>query len=450
MTPIGSSPAAARFEPVRLLDIELAKPLSGVSGHGDNGRCYRWARALVRLHGLPLGVVDLDLSGSGVSAADIADRVWRELNRPIATHLAADGLHAASARGLPLPATATAACERERQAFYANAPSATVVIATRERPHSLAATLDSILALEYRRFQVVVVDSAPVTGATCEIIATRAGHHQELLYTREPLPGLAVAHNRGLHAAQGEIVAFVDDDVLVDRRWLLELARGFQGADGVACVTGLILPAELETPAQLWLETYVRINKGYEPKLFDIHANRPVGKLFPYAAGAFGSGANMAFRTDVLRSAGGFDPATGAGTRARGGDDLAAFFGIIAAGHTLAYQPTALVRHRHRRELDALRRQMYGYGAGLGAYLTKLVVDRPGRLLDIARRAPPGAAHAFGARSGGREWEHGLSRDLARLERRGMLAGPAGYLIERSRRRSLYTSRSGLSRAAQT
>jgi O-antigen biosynthesis protein len=448
VTPIGSSPAAARFEPVRLLDIELAKPLSDLSGHGDNGCRYRCARALVRLHGFPLGVVDLDLRASGGSAASVANRIWRELDRPIAAHLAADGLRAESAKVLPLLATATAACERERRAFHANAPSATVVIATRERPHSLAATLDSILALEYRRFQVVVVDSAPVTGATCDVVASRAGH-PDLLYIREPLPGLAVAHNRGLHAAQGEIVAFVDDDVLVDQRWLLELARGFQVADGVACVTGLILPAELETPAQLWLEKYVRINKGYEPKLFDIHANRPGGKLFPYAAGAFGSGANMAFRTDVLRSAGGFDPATGAGTRARGGDDLAAFFGIIAGGYTLAYQPTALVRHRHRRELEALGRQMYDYGAGLSAYLTKLVVDRPGRLFDIARRAPRGAAHAFGARSGGRAWESGLSRDLARLERRGMLAGPAGYLIERSRRRSLYTSRSGLSRAAQ-
>ena len=449
MTPIGSSLAAARFEPVRLLDIELAKPLSDVSGQGDNGRRYRCARALVRLHGLPLGVVDLDLRASGVSAAAAAERIWRALDRPIAAHLAADGLRAESAEGFPLPATATAACERERQAFHANAPSATVVIATRERPHSLAATLDSVLALEYQHFQVVVVDSAPVTGATCEVVAMRAGHLPDLRYIREPLPGLAVAHNRGLHAAHGEIVALVDDDVLVDRRWLLELARGFQVADGVACVTGLILPAELETPAQVWLEKYVRINKGYEPKLFDIHANRPVGKLFPYAAGAFGSGANMAFRTDVLRSAGGFDPATGAGTRARGGDDLAAFFGIIAAGYTLAYRPAALVRHRHRREVEALRRQMYDYGAGLGAYLTKLVVDRPSRLLDIAWRAPSGAAHAFEARSGEREWESGLSRDLARLERRGMLAGPAGYLIERSRRRSLHTSRSGLARAAQ-
>jgi O-antigen biosynthesis protein len=430
VTPVGASPAA-EFEPIRLLDIELAEPLSDVSAHGENGRRYRCARALVRLHGLPLGVVDLNLEASGLNAAAVAHRMWQELRRPIAAHLAVDGLGVPRAMGFPLPATGAAACERERRAFSRNAPSATVVVATRERPHSLAATIDSILALEYPRFEVVVVDSAPLTGRTLEVVGARADRGPDLRYVRDRLPGLAVAHNRGLLAADGEIVAFVDDDVLVDRRWLLELARGFQRADGVACVTGLILPAELETPAQVWLEQCVRINKGYEPKLFDIHTNRPEGKLFPYAAGMFGSGANMAFRTDVLRSSGGFDPATGTGTRARGGDDLAAFFGIIADGYALAYQPAALVRHLYRRDLDGLRRQMYDYGAGLAAYLTKIVVDRPGRLLDITRRAPCAVAHAFGARSGGRGWQSVVSKELAGLELRGMLAGSAGYVIER-------------------
>jgi hypothetical protein len=72
-----------------------------------------------------------------------------------------------------------------------------------------------------------------------------------------------VAHNRGLTKARGEIVAFTDDDVVVDSLWLIELARAFEFADDVACVTGLILPMELETPAQFWLENSIRYNKGY-------------------------------------------------------------------------------------------------------------------------------------------------------------------------------------------
>jgi hypothetical protein len=72
-----------------------------------------------------------------------------------------------------------------------------------------------------------------------------------------------VAHNRGLTKARGEIVAFTNDDVVVDSLWLVELARAFEFADDVACVTGLILPMELETPAQFWLENSIRYNKGY-------------------------------------------------------------------------------------------------------------------------------------------------------------------------------------------
>ena len=77
----------------------------------------------------------------------------------------------------------------------------------------------------------------------------------------------------------------------------------------------------------------------------------------------------MAFRTDWLRTNGGFDPATGAGTPARGGDDLDAFLRVVLDGRTLVYEPAAIVRHYHRRDYASLRRQAYGYGVGLGAYL---------------------------------------------------------------------------------
>jgi hypothetical protein len=150
----------------------------------------------------------------------------------------------------------------------------------------------------------------------------------------------------------------------------------------------------------------------------------------------------MAFRNDALRALGGFDPATGAGTRARGGDDLAAFFGILASGDSVAYQPAAIVRHFYRRDLEGLRRQMFDYGAGLGAHLTKIVVDRPALLLDVARRTPFGAAHIRRARSSGSENESPeLTTKLARLERLGMLVGPTGYLLERQRRRAWYAGR---------
>jgi hypothetical protein len=426
----GSIPGG--FGPVRLLELELGDLDLRCFGPPRDPARYRSARVLVRLHGAPLGVLDIDRHDAQLKPEAIAERARRELGEAIEAHVKDDGVASADAPR----------CVRERRAFRARAPFASVVIGTRERPADLAATLDTVLALDYPRFEVIVVDNASTTDRTRALLERRFGDVANVRYVREPLPGLAVAHNRGLDAARGEIVAFTDDDVIVDRLWLLELARGFELADDVACVTGLILPTELETPAQLWLEDWIRHNKGYMPRLFDRGANRPVDKLFPYAAGTFGSGANMAFRTDALRALGGFDPATGTGSLSRGGDDLSAFFAIVTAGHTLAYQPSAIVRHAYRRDAEGLRTLMFDYGAGLTAFLTKVVVDRPGVVADIAWRAPFGAAHAVHLRPSRRDGSaDGVAAGLVARERLGMLAGPVGYLIERRRRRAQYAPR---------
>lgn len=102
----------------------------------------------------------------------------------------------------------------------------------------------------------------------------------------------------------------------------------------------------------------------------------------------------MAFRTAVLRSVGGFDPATGAGTAARGGDDLYGFVRVLAQGHRLRYTPSALVWHHHRETWRDLETQAYGYGAGLTAYLTAVLVNRPALLPAFLARLPRGLAHA--------------------------------------------------------
>lgn len=430
----------AGFHPITLLELELSGPAIQVIGVPPGEDAPREGRVLVRLHGTPLGVVEVELEGTEHDREVVVNRAWDAFEAVIDAHLTHDGLfHEKHGRAaLPRP-VAPPRCVRERRAFAKGAPLASVIIATRDRPESLAATLADALALDYPRFEVIVVDSAPTTDAARRVVEEKRHASPDIRYVFEPLAGLAMAHNRGLAAATGEIVAFTDDDVVIDPLWLLELARAFELAEDVACVTGLILPAELETPAQVWLEDRVRFDKGYEPRLFDLGAHRPNGKLFPYAAGALGSGANMAFRTNALRALGGFDPATGAGTLARGGDDLAAFFAVIAAGHTLAYQPTAIVRHSHRRTAEDLRAQMFSYGTGLGAFLTKVVVDHPRLLPSLAWRIPFGAAHTVRLRRpGSRGRMDGLPGDLAGRERLGMLAGPPGYLIERRRRRALY------------
>src|SRR5947209_8917755 len=405
-------PAAAG--PVCLIDLDLGAPLPEAPACASDGRPYARAAVAVRVHGELIGVVDMPVRGERPDIDELARLATAAVQERVDDHLCRDGLGPGVYRNGGPPR-----CQREHASFLAAAPFVSVVIATRDGEATLGDCLDALRALDYPSFEVIVVDNASRRDGVRELVEARG----DVTYVREDRPGLAVAHNRGLEAARGEIVAFIDDDVVADPRWLAQTAKAFAAADDVACVTGLILPAELESPAQLWLDGYWAFGKGFERRVFD--GRRPPGEpLYPFTAGVFGSGANMAFRADALRAMGGFDPGLGAGSPALGGDDLAAFFGVIAAGHRLVYEPTAVVRHRHRRDYESLRRQAYGYGVGLTAYLAKTLIDDPRRTLGLTLRAPWALAHIIAPSSpknAGRP--EGLPAELQRLERRGMLVG---------------------------
>ena len=111
--------------------------------------------------------------------------------------------------------------------------------------------------------QVVVVDNASCDDGRTRAVALAAG----VDYVREDRPGLDIARNRGVRAATGDIVAFTDDDVRLHPRWLERLTAAFD-ADRIMAVTGLVLPAELETPAQIHFEKYWGFGRGYRPDRF--------------------------------------------------------------------------------------------------------------------------------------------------------------------------------------
>ncbi len=390
--------------------------------------------ALVVREGRPLGVVLLD-GARGLAWTAHADAVTDAL----AAEIAAD-----EAR--------TEAASPPEEARDTRPPGAgpliSAVVATRNRTDSLRETLHALLASDHPSFEVIVVDNDPSSDDTAEMVAAEFA---DVTYVREYRRGLAAAHNRGVALARGEIVAFVDDDVLVDRHWLARIADGFRMAPDVGCVTGLILPSRLETPAQLLLEQHGGFDKGFTPRIVDLGANRPDDPLFPFTAGRLGSGANMAFDRRVLAELGGFDPALGAGTLARGGDDLAGFFRVLARGHRLVYQPAAVVWHRHHRDLAALRTQAEGYGTGLGAYLASAVVTEPRMLGSLLVRLPRGLRYAFAASSdrNRHRYDHGPA-DLARLERRGLLRGPLAYVRSRRQIRRAQNPRPLLDHGATT
>jgi glycosyltransferase involved in cell wall biosynthesis len=425
------------FEPAKVVEIELSQPLPAITpisiaeGLEVGSHTRTCARALIyaQLFGQPIGAVELTLPDAGLGAAGVADRLWFHLHDTILMRLAEEGLPGITELDISgVRTTEKPKSQKDYESFLAHAPFVSVIVPTHNRPDRIVNALHQLLAQDYPRFEIIVVDNAPRDDQTAAAIQQQFGHVSQVRYVHEPMAGLSRARNCGFRIARGEFAAFPDDDLIYGRRWLSHLIQGFYAADDVGCVAGLILPAELETRAQLWLEQYGGFSKGFARRIFDLHEHRPADRLFPYTSGSCGSGANTAVKASVLREIGGFDETLSTGTPAFGGEDLALFFDVLTHGHAVVYEPAAVSYHPHAREYAALKRQMYGYGAGLTAYLTRCLLNKPSRIFEIAMRAPQGIAFALSPSSKKNACKQtGYPKELTRAELRGMAYGPIAY-----------------------
>jgi GT2 family glycosyltransferase len=415
-------------------DIEVSEPLPVIDGRDPADRRVARVWLLVRVFTEPIGLLVLDVPETGLSPGQLAVAVTDRFAEPIRARVEAAGggpVDGLSPAGLTVPGVPDYLARRAE--VLRAAPPITVVVCTRERPAALARTLDSLLGQRYPSMRVLVVENAPVGDATAEVVRS-AARRGPVDYLVEPAAGLSRARNRAVRAASGEILAWIDDDEVADPHWLAEVARALADHPAAAVVSGVIVPAALDTAAQVWFEQFGGHSKGrgFTPAVFSpatAHRQSPLYPLPPFATGA-----NMVFRPGVIESIGGFDTALGAGTPAMGGEDTRAFTQVLLASGTIVYTPTALVRHLHRRDLDALRRQMWGYGAGLTAFYTSLVLTEP-RLLPRLLRLAPTALRDLTGRDSLRVAGIGADfpPELLRANRRGMVYGPLAYLKGRAR-----------------
>ena len=313
-------------------------------------------------------------------------------------------------------------------------PTVSVVVTTCAQEQSTAEAVESVLACDLAPLEVIVVENRPARSRVAAMLRERFAGEQRVRCVEEPHVGLSSARNAGLWAAEGDVVAFTDDDVIVDRRWVGRIARAFADEPDAACVTGLIIPGDLNTPTQVLMEQFAGFGKGFERRVHRLSA--PSSPLAPFAAGEFGSGACTALRREAGRALGGFDPALGAGTASRGGEDLDLFVRVLLAGHALVYEPAAMLSHRHPDEDRRLRSEIFGYGVGLVAMITKQAFD--GQALAIARRVPLALRHLRdpASRKNVRKTPD-YPRVFDWIERAGMVAGPLAYLRARHHERRL-------------
>jgi GT2 family glycosyltransferase len=274
-------------------------------------------------------------------------------------------------------ARAAAGVALERAGRPTDGRKVSVVICTRDRAEELSRCLASLPRQSRVPDQVVVVDNASRDDGRTRVAALAAGAD----YVREDRPGLDIARNRGVRAAIGDIVAFTDDDVRLHPRWLERLTAAFD-ADRILAVTGLVLPAELETAAQLHFETFWSFGRGYRPIDFGANFFR-TDRTHGCPAWEIGAGASMAFRQETFRRVGLFDDRLDVGAAGCSGDSEY-WHRVLSHGGVCRYEPAAVAFHYHRREFAGLSRQIFAYMRGHAAALL-VQYERSGNLGNLRR-----------------------------------------------------------------
>lgn len=417
----------SQFQPIKVVTIDVDAPIPHLSPERADNSAERYSKASVfaRLHDEPLGTLFIDLPEEGVAPDELAKTLWTEFAEEIKSHLRRDELPSAevlAAEGLGRPKSLPCWSIVDD---VDDLPMVSVVIPTRDRADELERVLHTILELDGPPFEVIIIDNAAKTDATERMVADKFAGDDRVRYFSQRIPGISPARNRGIAEARGEIVAFTDDDVVVDRHWLRAIVRALRQNPQADAITGLVLPAAFETQSQLWFEEFGGFNKGFSARLFTAHPEPGDPLLYPYTAGSYGSGNNIAFWTKTLRVADGFDERLGVGSPTRAGEDLDVFLHIILGGGAIVYEPAAIISHFHREDYEGLRGQLYNYGVGLAAVYVKWTFKRP---VGILRRLPRGLWYLLSPKSGKNEQRSAtFPRDLVTAELRGMLRGPLAY-----------------------
>lgn len=234
-----------------------------------------------------------------------------------------------------------------------------VIICTYNRCKSLQTTLESLLSLEVPEglaWEVLVVDnnSTDRTKSVIEDFVAKAPFSVKRVFETDP--GLSEARNAGLRHAQGEIISFLDDDVLVFPDWLAEVRNGF-AIVGTACLGGkALLPPGLKFP-RWWDHSYDgpigNCDLGDEIQTSESKNLNIIG-------------ANISFKRSVFEKSGFFSPKVSRrGTNLVMGEETDFIRRSHSLGLRAGYYPKAVVYHvpsPNRMTIPYLSRWYYRRG----------------------------------------------------------------------------------------
>jgi glycosyltransferase involved in cell wall biosynthesis len=233
-------------------------------------------------------------------------------------------------------------------------PSVSVVICSRGRPGLLLDAVRSVLSMDRLPSELVVVDQSDEHQP--ELAAGLPDTPVDVRYLWAPDRGLSRARNVGVDAARGDVIAFLDDDMLVDPRWLGRLVDRLADRGDRYVLSGKVTPGVPEVPGAWAPSTIV-----------DDQARSYAGRL---DADVLYAG-NMALYRSVFDEIGRFDERLGAGTTLPSAEDNDFCYRLLRAGFVIEYRPEMEAVHRAWRRENALVLLKHDYGRGQGGFYAK-------------------------------------------------------------------------------
>jgi glycosyltransferase involved in cell wall biosynthesis len=238
-----------------------------------------------------------------------------------------------------------------------------VILCTYNRCGSLASALASVAVSKFRspaEWEVVIVDnnSKDQTRAVAEEYCHR--YPGKFRYIFEGQQGKSNALNRGIRESKASILAFMDDDVVVEPDWLENVIAPLNDCTWTGVGGRIVPPIDFSPPR--WLALDGPYSLGGILALFD---RGPEGSELTEAP----IGTNMAFRKEAFEKYGLFRPDLGPcpGTEIRG-EDIEFGRRVLKGGSRFWYEPSAIVHHavaENRIQKEYFLRFLYDNGRAL-------------------------------------------------------------------------------------
>lgn len=230
-------------------------------------------------------------------------------------------------------------------------PFFSILIATRDRLDDLLPCLHSLLAQAYQDYEVLVLDQS-ASDAVERAVWSVVGKQERLRFLRTEVVGKSRAINRLIEVAQGELLAFTDDDTIMPPDWLAKIALAFRENPDADILFGQVEASE----------EALHIPYSRTPVLgFTERRYLARGEMV-------GMGANMAMRRSIAVRAGGFDPLLGPGAPMFAAEEGDFVFRAQRVGARILLEPSVTLIHRAWRSAEEWKRVLYGYGTGDAAF----------------------------------------------------------------------------------